>query len=366
MRFLRYNASLMPNTKTSKTKKTTVNATSTTIAAEEHDHHHDHAHDHSHVHDHSKESALAPNEKVTLTIAWADALKSYQKHLRLAAKNFKAEGFRQGKAPLALVEKQVGNEAIIEATLRELIPHLYETAVQAVAENKKPITMPEFHPVKLNKGEDWIVEAEYAAFPVIDVKNYKKAVANGNKTAAQFIKEREEALLKEAAAAKKEKKTSEPEAKPASTSEQPTPLTENEKNEIRLQHIFQALVSELKPTIPELLLRQETQAEFERLVEQLKQYQIKLEDYLARREITLEVLSNELASGVLGRLQVDFILASISQLEKLTVSEEKLEAAFQKITNLEVREKMRQDQNYTTQLKANLLQQVTLDFLLKL
>jgi FKBP-type peptidyl-prolyl cis-trans isomerase (trigger factor) len=354
---LRYNAGLM--SKTSSQPKT--NKKTSTAAVAEHDHQHDHHdHQHDHEHDHSKESYISANEKILLSLPWAQVDESYQKQLRQAAKNFKTEGFRQGKAPLALVEKNLGSERLIEATLQELVPSIYEAAVKTLPAEKRPITLPEFNPIKLNKGEDWQVEAYFAAFPQIDLKNYKKSVATGNKKAAEFIKDQNAALKKAA----EEKKNTEKGAEKTVT--QSKELSENEQNEIRLQHIFQALVADLKPTIPELLLRQETQSEFERLLKQLEQFQMKLEDYLKRREITIETLSNELASTVLGRLQVDFILATISQTEKLAVDDTEIATAFEKIEDAKVREQLRQDERYTQQLKANLLQQKTLDFLLKL
>lgn len=318
------------------------------------DNHEGHQHDHQ-DHDHSKDSVLAANEKLVLTIKWTVVEKAYKKNLTQAAKNFKAEGFRVGKAPLSLVEQQVGSEKLTELTFQDVLPEVYKEAISKA--EKKPITQPEFRPLTAKKGEDWQIEVHYASFPEINVKNYQKAVTIGNKTAAEFIKEREKQVKEDSQKAKDQKDTK---SKPA------LKLTDNEKNEIRLQHIFKALVEQTEPKIPELLLRQETQAEFERLLKQLEQYQIKLEDYLKNRGITIETLSNELASGVLGRLQVDFILASISQEEKLKVAQEEINQALEKITNLKMRTEAKANQNYLTQLEANLLQKKTIDFLLKI
>lgn len=349
-----------------KTATTTKKTPAPAVNSQQHDDHdhpnHDHDHDHQHNHDHqhhqhSQDALLAPNEKITLTLKWSVLEPVYKKNLAQAAKSFKAEGFRAGRAPLNLVEQQIGAERLTEAILRDVLPQAAEEALKKA--EKKAITRPEFAPLKVKKGEDWLVELIYAAFPEVEVKNYKKAVADANKAAAKFITEREKQRREEAAKAKTEAKSP---VKPATALE----LSEEEKQQIRLQHIFQALVAESQPKIPELLLRQETQAEFERLLKQLEQYQIKLDDYLKNRGITMEILSNELASSVLGRLQVDFILAAISQLEKLKVAPEEITAALEKITNLKLRAEAKANQNYLVQLEANLLQRKTVDFLLKI
>ena len=65
-------------------------------------------------------------------------------------------------------------------------------------------------------------------------------------------------------------------------------------------------------------------------------------------------------------MQIDFILAAISKAEKLEVEDKEVEAELLKITNLKMREEFSKNQNYITQIKANLLQRKTLDLLLGL
>lgn len=304
-----------------------------------------------------KKSLIAANDSVKITLDWKIIEPVYKKTVNNFAKDVKAEGFRVGKAPLAIVEQKVGLEKIIDQVLRELLPEAYEKEVKK--SNKKPITTPEFNPINLEKNKDWVLEAYFSLIPEVKLGDYKKVTKKAKVEALKFIEERNEAIKKEAKECKSEDKDHD-------HTKAHQELTDQEKKEINLQHIFKELVANFAPAIGELLLRQETQAEYERLVKQLEQYKISTEDYLKRRQITIEQLSQELAGTVLSRLQLDFIMASISKAEKLEVKEDEVKAELVKITNLKMRQDIEKNQNYLNQIKANLLQQKTLALLLEL
>jgi FKBP-type peptidyl-prolyl cis-trans isomerase (trigger factor) len=305
----------------------------------------------------TKKNLIAPNDSIKITLAWTSVEPVYKKTVTKLARNVKSEGFRVGKAPFAIVEKSVGFEKIADEVLRELIPVAYEEQIKK--ENKKPITSPEFSPISLDKGKDWVLEAFFSPIPEVKIGDYKKTTQKGKEEAAKFIKTRNEEIKKEAEACKTEDKDHD-------HAHSHKELAENEIKEINLQHIFKELVDAFAPAIGEILLRQETQAEFERLVTQLKQYKISTDDYLARRQITIDQLSQELAGTVLSRLQLDFIMAEISKLEKLTVSDDEVKAELNKFEDEKMRQELEKRQDYLNQIKANLLQKKTLDLLLKL
>lgn len=304
-----------------------------------------------------KKSLITPNDSVKITLDWKIVEPIYKKTVNNFAKDVKAEGFRVGKAPLAIVEQKVGLEKIIDQVLRELLPETYEKEVKK--SNKKPITTPEFSPISLEKNKDWVLEAHFSLIPEVQLGDYKKVTKKAKAEALKFIEERNKTIKKEALECKSEDKDHD-------HAKAHQELTDQEKKEINLQHIFKELVANFAPAIGELLLRQETQAEYERLAKQLAQYKISTEDYLKRRQITIEQLSQELAGTVLSRLQLDFIMAKISQAEKLEVKEDELKVELVKITNLKMRQDIEKNQNYLNQIKANLLQQKTLTLLLEL
>lgn len=305
----------------------------------------------------TKKSIIAPNDSVKITLNWKSVEPVYKKTVAKFAKDVKAEGFRVGKAPLAIVEQKVGLDKIIDQVLRELLPEAYEQEIKK--SSKKPITTPEFNPISLEKNKDWVLEAHFSPIPEVKLGDYKKISKKAKVAASKFIEERNKAIKKEASECKSEDKDH-------NHAKAHQELNDQEKKEINLQHIFKELVANFAPAIGELLLRQETQSEFERLVEQLKQYKISTEDYLKRRQITIEQLSQELAGTVLSRLQLDFILAAISKEEKLEIKDDEVKTELNKITNLQMRADIEKNQNYLNQIKANLLQQKTLNLLLEL
>lgn len=304
----------------------------------------------------NSKSLIAKSTSVEITLKWNEVAPVYKKSLSKLGRDVKAEGFRVGKAPAAIIEAKVGFERIADQVLQELLPGAYEATIKA--SGHQPITTPEFNPVKIAKNADWVLQALFDLMPQVKLGNWKKVVKQGQKTATAFISKRNQEIAQEA----KECKTDDKNHDHAHAHQ---PLTEAEEREIRLQHIFKALVEHAAPAVGEIMLRQETQNEYERLLKQLKQYGMTAEDYLKRREINIEQLSQELAASVLSRLQIDFILAAISQETKIELSEQETEAELNKITNLKMREELRNNRNYLNQLKANLLQQKTLDLLLQ-
>lgn len=307
-----------------------------------------------------KKSMISENESVKVTLAWSDVEPIYKKSLKHFAKDVKAEGFRVGNAPLAIVETKVGFEKIADLVLQELLPKAYEEAI--LKSTKKPITHPEFNPIDLSKGKDWQLEAYFSVMPEVKLGDYKKVVKEASQTALKFIEDRNKEIAKEA----KAHENGEHGKQEHGHEHSHEPLNESEQKEIKLQHIFKNLVDAFAPNIGELMLRQETQAEYERLITQLKQYQITVEDYMSRRQINIEQLSQELAGTVLSRLQLDFILAAISQAEKLEVNDEEVNKELLKVTNIQMRQEIEKNQSQLNQIKANLLQRKTLDLLLAL
>lgn len=307
-----------------------------------------------------KKSLIASNDSLRITIPWSELEKPYRSAIANLAKTVKIEGFRQGKVPLDIVEKQVSLEKVAETVLRDLLPKKYIAALETT--KKQPVTAPEYHLVSIKKGEDWILEAHFCEAPKIDLKGYEKHLATGKKAATKFIKEQNDKSKKETTkkATKTQDKNKDKEQKP-----QTQKLSPDQEKEIYYQHILRELVVNIRPSIGELLLRRETQAEFEKLKEQLSSYKISIEDYLKKRQISLEELSNELAGTVLNRLQIDFILAAIAKDRKIKVEDSALKKALDSIEDEKLREQISNHEQYLNSFKAQLLRRQTIESLLK-
>ena len=287
---------------------------------------------------------IVDNDKVTLTLTWSELEPAYRQALVEVARNSKIEGFRQGKAPISVVEQRSSLDKLIEPTLKTVLPKRYLAAIQQA--KKQPITAPEYRVIKVAKDQDWIIEAYFCQAPTIDLKGYKQLVAKGRKAAQQFIKKRNAEL------AKTEKKAAKQQ------------LSADQEQEIYYQHILRELTMTIRPSIGELLLRRETQVEFDQFRHQLESYKMTVDDYLKQRQIDLNQLSNELAGTVLNRLQIDFILAAIARQEKLEISQQELDQELAKVKDEKLRSEIKNNHSYLDNIKAQLLRRKTLESLL--
>ena len=80
-------------------------------------------------------------------------------------------GFRKGKAPLNIVEKFYGAEIFYEDAFNEIVPEIYEKALE---ENKiEAVTRPEINVVQMEKGKDLIFTATVSEKPEVKLGSYK-------------------------------------------------------------------------------------------------------------------------------------------------------------------------------------------------
>jgi len=295
-------------------------------------------------------SVIAPNTKLTLVIPWTQIEPAYTQALKKLAKQVRSSGFRPGKVPTHLAVDMIGQVRVKEEALKGLLTPVYQAAIEK--SGKIPLTQPEFSAQKVELGADWEIIAEIAEKPVVSIKNYQK-IAKDAKSKAEKEPAHAHGTPDEKTTAKKE------ETKELTTEEKKKQL-EQEKaahEDHLLQHILQALVLELKPAIPELLIKTETRAELEQLVRSLEQFGLKFDDYIARRQITFEQLSNELATQALSRLQIEFILEAITQDLKLVAEESEFEEYLNRISDEKARAQQKADPQYMAYLQGLVLRQ---------
>ena len=92
--------------------------------------------------------------------------------LARAATNQKIQGFREGKAPLALVEKQIDPNVLQTEFLDEIVNRLYGAAINQ--ENLRPVEQPNVTIKKFVPFTALEFEAEFEAVGKITVGDYKK------------------------------------------------------------------------------------------------------------------------------------------------------------------------------------------------
>ncbi len=295
---------------------------------------------------------IVANTILTISFPWKQVEPEYQKALNKMAKQLAMPGFRKGMVPPHIAEEQLKPEALVEAVLQRLLPKAYQDALQK--EQKHPISDPEFDPKSVSKGSEWLIEVHLAEKPVVDVANYVKIAKEAKKAALVHLKQEA-----------KEKERSKPEkvATKAKTDE----LHEKQHQDDHiLQHIFQDLVKTCKPQLPELLVKQQTRRELERLVQELQSMKLTLDDFLSRNNQTFEQLSGNIAARAVGQLQLEFILQAISKQVEITVTEIEIEEVIAKIGDEKVRKEKQTEAHYREAIKEHVSRKKLFDHLLSI
>lgn len=256
---------------------------------------------------------IGENTTLELVIPSATTKRAYQQALAKFAKSSTLKGFRKGKVPLKMAEEIAGEESIINQALDQILPAAYQRLMNE--QGKASITDPEFKLKEAKKDQDWTVEVVIAEKPEVKLGDYQKAVKSGHTEAAKIIKE-------EAARLAENNKTQETDKK--AQSKNSAEVSAAQVEEITLQTIFKHLLETAEVPIPELLLKNETRQQLDNLVHRLDHYQLSLDDYLARQQITFEQLTSQIAAQALANLQLEFILESIGLDQKIEVTEEEL------------------------------------------
>jgi FKBP-type peptidyl-prolyl cis-trans isomerase (trigger factor) len=308
---------------------------------------------------------ITPNTTFTLTLPWKEIEPIYQSTLKKIAKRVKLPGFRPGMVPAALAEGSIDPDRLVGGVLETVVPKHYLEALKK--DNLQPIAEPRFTPEKYEKGADWTVKVEIAQTPELSVKTYEKV-------AATALKERQRTL-----AAKPKDKVVEHDHHDHeghdhdhSHHDHSHSLADPAKAEKQaaLQAVVKALVDKFSPQVPSLLVEQSTRQQLDSLVKALDQMKMPLDAYLKRRQITFETLTQELAGGVIGEWQVEFLLSAITTEAKLEVSDKDLTAELEKqtaqITDAAKRAEQQKYEPFRAHVRRQLLREKTLDHLLNL
>ena len=94
----------------------------------------------------------------------------FQSVLKEFQKSAALPGFREGRAPLDLVEKKFLKEAQ-EEVLKSLIPEAYHASI--ATHKIAPVTLPSISEIKLERGKKLTFHAQFEKAPEIPLKNYK-------------------------------------------------------------------------------------------------------------------------------------------------------------------------------------------------
>jgi FKBP-type peptidyl-prolyl cis-trans isomerase (trigger factor) len=260
---------------------------------------------------------------LTVAIPVSEVKKEWAKEVESAVKNAEISGFRKGKAPKELVEGKINTEKVRDDILKRLLPTAYIKAIEE--HNLKPIMTPQIHVEKLEDEKDWLFTATTCETPEIELGKYKDAV--------QKITAKSKIIL---------------------------PGKENEKQEPKLDDIIQAILAQVRMSIPKILTEREVERLLAQLLDEIKSLGLSLDQYLASTQKTVEEIKEEYIKRAESDIKFEFTLQKIADEEKISVEPKEVEEALLQAKDPKEKENLEKNRY----LLANILrQQKTLDFL---
>ncbi|WP_445256948.1 trigger factor [Nocardioides aurantiacus] len=114
---------------------------------------------------------LSPTRaKITVEVPFEELKPSLDAAYQSIAKQVNIPGFRKGKVPPPVIDRQVGRGAVLDQAINDALPQLY---VQALQENDlQPLAQPEIDVTKLEDNTLFEFTAEVDVRPTIEVPAY--------------------------------------------------------------------------------------------------------------------------------------------------------------------------------------------------
>lgn len=270
--------------------------------------------------------------ELTITIPWTDVSKAYSATVDKAVETTELPGFRKGKAPADLVEKNLDKTKLYEDVLKTLIPQSYN---QAITEQKlKPIISPKVELKEANEGKDWVIRVLTCEKPAVTLGDYKKAIRDSK---AEKIWKPGDLPAGKAGDEKTKKPT--------------------------LDELLHALYGTVTISLPALLVEHEINRLLSDLIDQTKKLGLSVEQYLASTNRTADSIRHEYEEQAKRTLTLEFALEEIADKEGVLVSDDDIDTVINTAKTDEEKKALSSQRYY---LASILRRQKTLDTLASL
>ena len=114
---------------------------------------------------------LSPTRaKLTVEVPFEELKPSLDAAYQKIAQQINVPGFRRGKVPPMVIDRQVGRGAVLDEAINEALPQLYVEALQA--NDLQPLAQPEIEVTKFEDNETLEFTAEVDVRPEIELPDY--------------------------------------------------------------------------------------------------------------------------------------------------------------------------------------------------
>jgi trigger factor len=119
---------------------------------------------------------LSPTRaKLTVEVPFEELKPSLDAAYKQIAQQINVPGFRRGKVPPMVIDRQVGRGAVLDQAINDALPKVYAEAMQA--NDLQPLAQPEVEVTKLEDNEVLEFTVEVDVKPTIELPSYEGVVA---------------------------------------------------------------------------------------------------------------------------------------------------------------------------------------------
>lgn len=230
--------------------------------------------------------------------------------------DLEVEGFRKGKMPQAVAQKNISKSETYSKAISALMPDVYRKLIND--EKLQPIVNPRIELIKARPEEDLEVEIKVAVKPTFDLGDYKKELIS---------------------------------------------IKKSSQKDDQINTILDTLLKKINVDISELIIEVELERRLAKLVDDVTKIGLTMEAYLSSKGETQKTLREKLTREIVDIYKLEFILEEIANVEKISADENDLEKLFISIKDESERAEARKNSYFYTSLARR---QKTLDFLLAL
>ncbi len=286
--------------------------------------------------------------ELPLTIAKAKVASTYAQLLNDAVKTAEIKGFRKGKAPRDVVEKNLDTSKLYQNVLEHLLPETISAIIKQY--HLKIVASPKLTPISMEPDADWKFTLEIATFPQFELGDYKTRIREALRTTKIWLPGQDKPKSVSA--------TSSP--KPDSTPEDRQSLSDK-----RLGKVFDTLLDNISVPIPQMLIDDEVNKALSKLLNQIQKLGLTIDQYLASLNKTSQELRTEYQKTATNSLKLEFILQKISEDLKIEVPDKDIEAMIAAVPDEKTRKNLREPSE-KTYIASVLRKRYTIDSLLRL
>lgn len=272
--------------------------------------------------------------EIAVTVPWKTIKKAYDENFERAVGEVEVEGFRKGKAPRSVAEKNISKDAVYQKSIESLMPRIYEEVVKK--EDLKPAVSPKIELISAKENADWQIKFTIAVRPEITLGDYKKIITDmkaDQKKADIWVPGKDKVKDERHEAESKQK---------------------------LLNEILTALLKDSRVELSDLIVEEELNTRLARLLDEIAKIGLTVESYLKSKNLTMDMLKAQLRREIEDTHKLEFILNEIADKEEIQVDPKELEQLFVGIKDQTERAAAQRNSYFYAAL---LRKQKTLDFL---